>query len=147
MAINKVVLNGETVLDLTGTTVTGADLPNGVTAVDKSGAIVTGTTPKIHSASGTFLFNGTPVNYSVADDVVNIYTTTPITIADSGNSATLPDELDTSYYRRYGQAKEVTSDSAVFTNRAYVQAYNKTISIIGAAAGSTVEFNLTYVLS
>lgn len=44
MAVNKVVINDKTVLDLTGDTVTPSDLVEGVTAHDATGAKVTGTT-------------------------------------------------------------------------------------------------------
>lgn len=43
MAVNHVVINGETVLDLTSDTVTADKLLSGYTAHDKSGAAVTGT--------------------------------------------------------------------------------------------------------
>lgn len=44
MAVNKVVINDEVVLDLTGDTVQAADLPKGVIAHIATGAKVTGTT-------------------------------------------------------------------------------------------------------
>ena len=40
---NKVVINGEVVLDLTGDSVTADKLAKGYTAHDKSGAVITGT--------------------------------------------------------------------------------------------------------
>lgn len=43
MAVNKVVVNDETILDLTGDTVTAAKLMEGYTAHDASGALITGT--------------------------------------------------------------------------------------------------------
>lgn len=43
MAINKVVYGGTTLIDLTGDTITPADLASGKTAHDKSGASITGT--------------------------------------------------------------------------------------------------------
>lgn len=43
MAVNKVVYGGQTLVDLTGDTVTAATLAKGVTAHDKSGAKITGT--------------------------------------------------------------------------------------------------------
>lgn len=43
MAINKVIYGGNTLIDLTGDTITAADLKTGVTAHDNSGAIITGT--------------------------------------------------------------------------------------------------------
>lgn len=44
MAVNKVVINDEAVLDLTGDTVQAADLPKGVIAHSAAGVKVTGTT-------------------------------------------------------------------------------------------------------
>ena len=44
MAVNKVVINDEVVLDLTGDTVQAADLPKGVIAHSATGDKVTGTT-------------------------------------------------------------------------------------------------------
>lgn len=43
MAKNKIIFAGETLIDLTGDTITAADLAEGVTAHDKSGVIITGT--------------------------------------------------------------------------------------------------------
>lgn len=41
--VNKVVYGGETLIDLTGDTVTSENLHSGITAHDKSGALITGT--------------------------------------------------------------------------------------------------------
>ena len=41
--VNKVVINGEVVLDLTGDSVTADKLAEGFTAHDKSGMTITGT--------------------------------------------------------------------------------------------------------
>ena len=43
MGVNKVIVNGSTIFDLTGVTVTPETLAKGVTAHDKSGAQITGT--------------------------------------------------------------------------------------------------------
>ena len=43
MAANKVIVNNQTILDLTADTVTAATLKKGVTAHDASGAQITGT--------------------------------------------------------------------------------------------------------
>ena len=43
MAINKVIYGGNTLIDLTGDSVTASDLLSGKTAHDKSGATITGT--------------------------------------------------------------------------------------------------------
>lgn len=45
MAVNKVIYGGNTVIDLTGDTVTSDNLVEGVVAHDKSGASITGTNP------------------------------------------------------------------------------------------------------
>ncbi len=45
MAVNKVVYDDKTLIDLTGDTVTAAKMLSGTTAHDKSGAVVTGTIP------------------------------------------------------------------------------------------------------
>lgn len=88
MAINKVIVDGSTVLDLTGTTVTASDLPNGKTALDHTGTLLTGSTPRIHSSEGTFILsNGQSLYYRVMDDVVNIYGEI------GGASRTIPTDL------------------------------------------------------
>lgn len=46
MAINKVIYGGNTLIDLTGDTVTADQLAKGITAHDKSGAVITGTSTK-----------------------------------------------------------------------------------------------------
>lgn len=43
---NKIIYNGDTLIDLTGDTITPADLAYGKTAHDKSGAPITGTSTK-----------------------------------------------------------------------------------------------------
>lgn len=40
---NKIIINGETKIDLTGDTITAADLKSGIIAHDKTGATITGT--------------------------------------------------------------------------------------------------------
>ena len=46
MAINKVIYDGSTLLDLTGDTITASDLAYGVTAHDRSGTQITGQSTK-----------------------------------------------------------------------------------------------------
>lgn len=43
VAVNKVVVNGEAIIDLSADTVTANKLAKGYTAHDKSGAVITGT--------------------------------------------------------------------------------------------------------
>ena len=52
MANSKIVYYGETLMDLTGDTVTPADLKSGVTAHDKTGAAITGTNTNDADTSG-----------------------------------------------------------------------------------------------
>lgn len=63
MAVNKVVYNGETLVDLTNDSVTPETLAEGVTAHDKSGAVITGTM----SAGGGGGDSGLPDGYSQVD--------------------------------------------------------------------------------
>ena len=60
MAVNKVVINDDVVLDLSADTVQAADLREGVTAHDASGTQITGT-----AASGTDTSDAT----ATADDI------------------------------------------------------------------------------
>lgn len=62
MAVNKVVINDKTVLDLTGDTVTPSDLVEGVTAHDATGMQITGNRP---TTSGTDTSDAT----ATADDI------------------------------------------------------------------------------
>ena len=63
MAVNKVVINDNTVLDLTGDTVTPTDLVEGVTAHDATGMQITGTRPAI---SGTDTSDATATAKDIA---------------------------------------------------------------------------------
>ena len=65
MAVNKVDVNGVTVLDLTQDSVTPATLKKGETAHDASGASIVGTmessAPNLQSKSVTYTENGTAI--------------------------------------------------------------------------------------
>ena len=63
MAVNKVVINDKTVLDLTGDTVTPSDLVEGVTAHDATGMQITGNRP---ATSGTDTSNATATAADIA---------------------------------------------------------------------------------
>lgn len=63
MAVNKVVINDNTVLDLTGDTVTPSDLVEGVTAHDATGMKITGTRP---ATSGTDTSDATATASDIA---------------------------------------------------------------------------------
>ena len=63
MAVNKVVINDNTVLDLTGDTVTPTDLREGVTAHDATGMQITGTRP---ATSGTDTSDATATAKDIA---------------------------------------------------------------------------------
>ena len=53
MAVNHVIINGETVVDLRNDTVSAGKLLKGVTAHDKTGAAITGTMPNKGAVSGS----------------------------------------------------------------------------------------------
>lgn len=63
--VNQVIVNGETILDLTNDTVTANDLAKGVTAHDKSGTAITGTVevghPTTMSSDVSAKFDETPL--------------------------------------------------------------------------------------
>lgn len=150
MAINKVVVDGATVLDLTRTTVTQADLPKDKTALDKTGALLTGTTPKIHSAEGTFNLSNTTengtVNYTVRDDVVNIYGSGIKVGSGSNNPGGTAVDIKPGH-DVYGHANLVDSDGFTYTNKAYVcMSQYGSFLIYGASEGDVVDFNLTYIM-
>ena len=63
MAVNKVVINDKTVLDLTGDTVTPSDLVEGVTAHDATGMQITGNRP---ATSGTDTSDATAAASDIA---------------------------------------------------------------------------------
>lgn len=63
MAVNKVVINDKTVLDLTGDTVTPSDLVEGVTAHDATGMQITGNRP---ATSGTDTSDATATAADIA---------------------------------------------------------------------------------
>ena len=63
MAVNKVIINDNTVLDLTGDTVTTSDLREGVTAHDATGMQITGTRP---ATSGTDTSDATATASDIA---------------------------------------------------------------------------------
>lgn len=63
MAVNKVVINDNTVLDLTGDSVTPSDLVEGVTAHDATGMQITGTRP---ATSGTDTSDATATAKDIA---------------------------------------------------------------------------------
>lgn len=63
MAVNKVVINDNTVLDLTGDTVKPSDLVEGVTAHDATGMQITGTRP---ATSGTDTSDATATAKDIA---------------------------------------------------------------------------------
>lgn len=83
--VNQVVVNGETILDLTNDTVTEKDLVEGVTAHDKSGAPITGTLKVLDTSDAsatrndirigkTAYINGVKVNGNLSEDTLVAYT-------------------------------------------------------------------------
>ena len=83
--VNQVIINGETVLDLTSDTVTEKDLVEGVTAHDKSGAPITGTLKVLDTSDAsatrddirigkTAYINGVKVNGNLSEQTLLAYT-------------------------------------------------------------------------
>ena len=86
MAVNKVDVNGVTVLDLTQDSVTPATLKKGETAHDASGAAIVGTmesaAPKLQSKSVTYTANGT--NTITPDEGYDGLSSVDVTVDVSG---------------------------------------------------------------
>lgn len=83
--VNQVIINGETILDLTSDTVTEKDLVEGVTAHDKSGAPITGTLKALDTSDAdatsndirngkTAYINGVKVRGNVSEQTSLYYT-------------------------------------------------------------------------
>lgn len=64
MSINKVIYNGNSLIDLTEDTVTPETLAKGITAHDKSGAVITGT---MESGGSAPSIDGIPEGYARCD--------------------------------------------------------------------------------
>lgn len=120
MAINKIVYDGNTLIDLTSDTVTAGDLAEGVTAHDRSGTLITGT-----AVTGDYILTydenttvgrakvgtaktGTP-NYTPSGDVV--VTTETLTVV---TGARLTDDITGGYVLTLGV--ELTTKSKDFIN-------------------------------
>lgn len=82
--VNQVVVNGETILDLTNDTVTEKDLVEGVTAHDKSGAPITGTLKALDTSDAdatrddirigkTAYINGVKVHGNLSEETLVAY--------------------------------------------------------------------------
>lgn len=83
--VNQVIVNGETILDLTNDTVTANDLAEGVTGHDKSGAPITGTLKALDTSDAdatkndirhgkTAYVNGVKVRGNVSEQTSLYYT-------------------------------------------------------------------------
>ena len=85
MAINKVVVGSTTKLDLSGDTVTAADLPVGVTAHDRSGVAIQGTGGSLYITYCTFYKteNGNRVQTGISDAEVCVFDDTFSDIKDA----------------------------------------------------------------
>lgn len=70
MAANKVIVNNQTILDLTADTVTAATLKKGVTAHDASGAQITGTMEEASTSETWVLDSAAYYPSGVSDDVI-----------------------------------------------------------------------------
>lgn len=90
--VNQVIVNGETILDLTNDTVTANDLAEGVTAHDSSGALVNGNLSEIEvfQNSPTITFKSQPpftlfrCYPTVNKDCIIRKTSKPVVLLDGG---------------------------------------------------------------
>lgn len=112
MAVNKVVYNGETLVDLTNDSVTPETLAEGVTAHDKSGAVITGTM----SAGGGG--SDLPAGYSRVDYIKF----TGKQVVDTGIICNKNTKIQT-YFTRASSSQEYLYGVASSGNTASVTAY------------------------
>lgn len=82
MSVNKVEIDGETVLDLTGDTVTSDNLAYGITAHGANGEVIVGTrkfcriysttNPALTASAGTFIWTVPATDHGFASKVLGI---------------------------------------------------------------------------
>lgn len=128
MAINKVILDGSTVLDLTGTTVTADKLAFGETALNSLGQEVTGTS--ISQAEGSIRYSGSQyIHYKVRDDVVTLFCDA-ITVGYR-TTLTLPETICPGH-SVYAPCIIVDEDENTYANGAEIEvSANGTMTITG----------------
>ena len=82
MSVNKVEIDGETVLDLTGDTVTSDNLAYGITAHGANGEVIVGTrkfcriysttNPALTASAGTFIWTVPATDHGFTSKVLGI---------------------------------------------------------------------------
>lgn len=150
MAVNKVDVNGVTVLDLTQDSVTPATLKKGETAHDASGAAIVGTmessAPKLQSKSVTYTANGTATITPDAgyDGLSSVDVTVDVSGGGSetqaGHSVTFPATV--TRWQNIEQAILILSDGTSVHFEDYSVVAGKTINnVICIIAYSTTSYN------
>ena len=134
MAVNKVDVNGATVLDLTQASVTPATLKKGETAHDASGAAIVGemesSAPSLQSKSVTYTANGTAT--ITPDDGYDGLSSVDVTVDVSGGGGSSEYEECTVQFK----GKIYSGGSIVWATLR-----NGTIQIVNQVFNSTITLN------
>lgn len=143
MAVNKVIYDGTTLVDLTGNTVTADTMLAGVTATDRSGESITGTyvdedtTYTLTKSGNTITLTGSDGSTTSVTDSNTTYSAMTQTQATAGTSTSglrispkvLHDTIQNSLPTVPDALSELTNDMTVsdFTNDAgYITGYTET---------------------
>lgn len=140
MAVNKVVYNGETLIDLTGDTVTEDKLLIGTTAHDKSGNVITGTYEELDISAETADYTS---ELNTQDAIIDQIT------AVLESKFVVPSNLQSKSYTPSTSKQTITADagydalSSVIVE-AIPQSYTNQIYQNGYDAGNEAGYNAGY---
>lgn len=141
--VNKVQINGEAVIDLTGDTVTPATLLSGATAHDRSGAPITGTATSDATATAnnvekdkTAYVNGQKITGTL--EKAALIDTSPTASGTTVSDISALNALVIGCYPKQSGFKQIADTSTKITAQA---SYSKVRSAIGLTADKIVEGN------
>lgn len=143
MAINKVILDGQTVLDLTETTVTPDAMASGVTALDSTATLVTGRS--IAQASGTIRdarYGVSILKYVVRDDVVTLYGE-DLTVGYFSDTFDIPEDIRPNH-NVFASCAVTDSDGNEYANGAIFSIAQNGNATLGGITGKA-RFTCTYI--